>query len=337
MSHRLINAAACALFLTAATCFAAQGLTVFHVGNSLTDETYGIHNIAQGFGYTWTGYIYGKSSIPGCPLWLLWSENVKKTADKSTGNCGFFLEYTTLTGGEWIDQKYPALWSTSLYLRTKPYDVLILQVFPSNGDSYNNKPTVDGAIGYAGEVYKSNPNCQVYIYISHADVGKKGDTTEFARIYEPIAKAVTAKYPANKPALVLPIHYVWNKVMAAGYTDLWKSATDGHVNDYGKYILTTTIFSCIYKRDPVGAITTGYNITPAYAAKVQQIAWDVLKSYPMSGVGGTAVTGRHQPVPIVDRSLARVRTVNLAGQVVPDRYGRKTIRPNNISRTIPAR
>lgn len=160
MSGTKIKAIVVSLVLVVANGFAAQGLTVFHIGNSLTDQTYGMHTIAQGFGYTWSGAIYGRSMIPGCPLWLLWKDNVTKTADKTQGNCGFFTECTTLNGyDEWIDQKYPALWSTSLYLRTKPVDALILQIFIANGDHFDKQETMDGAIGYAGEAYKANPNC----------------------------------------------------------------------------------------------------------------------------------------------------------------------------------
>lgn len=327
MLTRVLSAVALSVCLTTVPCTAAQGLAVFHIGNSLTDETYEMHTIAADAGYTWPGVIYARSMIPGCPLWLLWSENVAKTADKSTGNAGFFLEVTGLNSGEeWIESRYPSLWTPTLYLNAKPFDVVVMQVFPENGDSYNKQETVAGAIGYPGEAYKPNPNCQAYIYPSHTmDVGSKCDLTEYTRIYEPIARAVTAAYPNRKPALVIPVLQVWNQMMDAGYTDLWLNATDGHANDMGKYILCVTFYATLYKRNPAGATFGGFSVTQAFATKAQEVAWSVVQSYPLSGVAPVSVREPAKAGSVATPRTSPAHRVNLAGRTTPGAMRQSTL------------
>lgn len=127
-------------------------------------------------------------------------------------------------------------------------------------------------------------------------VGGTNDLALLTTEFEPIARAVSAAYPTRKPVRVLPVLQVWNQMMSAGYTNLWLSATDGHANDNGKYILCTTLYTCLYKRNAAGAVTTGFTgVSAAFATKAQELAWSVAQSYPMSGVGTTAVIPNNTP------------------------------------------
>ena len=47
---------------------AAEPVAIFHVGNSLTDQAYGVHDIAKARGHETK---FGRHMIPGAPLdWL---------------------------------------------------------------------------------------------------------------------------------------------------------------------------------------------------------------------------------------------------------------------------
>lgn len=342
MSSRFVHAVAIAAICAAST-FAAPGLTVFHIGNSLTDETYGMHDVAQGFGRTWTQYVYGRSMIPGSPIHLLWSENVKKTADKNDGNCGFFLECRALGSGEvWIDQTYAALWSTSLYLRANSYDAVVLQIFNSNGDSYRNQwgpglnsGTIDGVVGYAREAYAGNPNCQVYLYASHTmDYNTIDNSMTNTYIdYVALKDTINHAFPSRKPALIIPAPLAFNAMVQAGYNNLWVSATDGHANANGKYLLSCLFCAIIYKSNPAGATTNGHTgVTASYVNKIHEVAWNIATTYAHSGVGNTAVTNGTSgaaKAAVTSKPLT-ARAFNLAGQDIstsPQNVTRKTVTP----------
>lgn len=244
--------------------------------------------------------------VPGVPLHLVWSDCQKGMPDEwgfrrdvVSGNNGF-------TG------------TPDQYIQRTPVDVLILQVFPDNGDGATGG-TLAGAVGFAGCAYQSNPNCQVYIYPSHnMTIGAHCDMTQYTRIYEPLARAITTTYPSRKPALVIPVLHSWNQMLDAGYTDLW---SDGHANNNGKYILITTFYATIYKSNPLGAITsnwygTGMSVTSAFATKAQQVAWSVVNSYPLSGVGGTAIAYRSAAQATGGFSAGSARAIDLSGRQI---------------------
>jgi hypothetical protein len=297
---------------------AEQGKTVFHIGNSFTDETYRMHNIAKSLGYTWSGITWGRSMIPGCPIWLLWEDNVKKTADKNTGNVGFFDEHSMNSQfGVAIAEKYPDLWTPSLYLAKIPYDVLVLQIYPKNGDSYSwnggktlNVKTIIGTLGYPGVAYQGNPDCQVYIFASHTgDIGAYDSTMEDIDInYRALMDTVTHAYPNRKPALIIPTPLAFNGMLDAGFKDLWSA--DAHANDNGKYLISCLFYAIIYKKNPAGASNASSefgNVSSEFAAKAQEVAWKVANTYPYTGLGSTRNAGYvHTPA---DKSVAEVPAV----------------------------
>jgi hypothetical protein len=121
--------------------------------------------------------------------------------------------------------------------------------------------------------------------------------------------------------------------MAVGYTNLW---SDGHANEFGKYILCVTFYATLYKKDPAGAGITGFTgLDQAFATKVQQVAWSVVKSYPMSGVGTVDVA---KPAGVTQRNVVQssrvdARSVNLAGRVVRQTGAKGTVPAVSIGAT----
>ncbi len=328
MPYSIKKALPLVVLLTTSHVLAAPGLTVFHIGNSLTDETYRMHDIAQGFGYTWSGLVWGRSMIPGSPIHLLWSENVKKTLNSADGNCGFFMETAALGGGEsWIADKYPSLWSTTLYLNAKPFDVVVLQIYNSNGDSYWNQwgpglnsGTIDGVVGFSGDAYQGNADCQIYLYASHTGTEGLIDTSMTNRYIDYIAlrDTIAHAFPARKAPLIIPAPLAFNAMIEAGFGDLWV-AGDGHANENGRYLLSALFYAIIYRSNPAGAPTSAFTgLGAGYAAKAQEVAWSVATSYPHTGVSLTGTADR--PTRADSRSPAQANrrsSVSLSGRALP--------------------
>ena len=62
------------LLMAASSVCADQPLAIFHVGNSLTDQAYGMHDIAEARGHDTK---FGRHMIPGAPLQWLWEHRDK--------------------------------------------------------------------------------------------------------------------------------------------------------------------------------------------------------------------------------------------------------------------
>lgn len=283
--------------------WAAEGYTIFHIGNSLMDETYGVNDAAVSNGYT--GVEWGRFMIPGAPIHLLWS-------DRNTGG-GFRRPLGPVTEHGWalpdltvgIDQ----------YLRSTPVDVLVMQIFPGNGDSYVNRwsqpslnsGTIDGVVGFSGAVYEGNPDARVFLYASHTmDEGAIDDVMDDEIVnYKALKDTLDNAYPDRNPAWIIPAPLAFNKMITDGYDNLWKEG-DGHANDNGRYLLAMLFYCCIYQEDCAGSEPSGTAVAGAlpsvsadFAAKAQEVAWEIAQSYQYSGVdsqGGTGTVRRRSSV-----------------------------------------
>ena len=104
--------AAIVVFLGVAAADAKEPLAIFHVGNSLTDQAYGMHDIAAARGQETK---FGRHMIPGAPLQWLWDHR----------NEGFRAPDAQKSADE--------------ILKNNKWDVLILQPFgrsPENSIEY---------------------------------------------------------------------------------------------------------------------------------------------------------------------------------------------------------
>lgn len=260
-----------AISIAATAAAQGAGLKVFHIGNSLTDQSYAMHSIAIGKGYT--NVQYGRHMIPGAPIHWLWSHQ-SDGFRQALGPVGSSNSYST---------------TTSQYLSSTSIDVLVLQLFPQNGD--NAQTMTDAGGNFAQAAYQGNPNCQVYVFGSYPEAGADYATTvpSYSMMAVQGAAGISARFPNRKPVLVIPVMQAFQQIGPSGMY------ADGvHANNNGKYLQALVHFATVYKADPHGAITSGlymwdgnYSVDAAYAANAQNVAWNVVTTYAQSGVGGT--------------------------------------------------
>jgi hypothetical protein len=241
--------------------------------------------------------------IPGSPISYLWTK-------QSDGFHTALQPITTQYGNGYTS-------STADYLKANPVDVLVLQIFPDNGDSYIdrwaqphlNDGTITGMLGFAGAAYQGNPNCQVYLYASHTMDNGKTDNSMADNIigYKALMDTLTKAYPGKKHPWIIPAPLGFNAMKDEGFGDLWSA--DGHANGNGRYFLGVLFYSIIYRRDCAGATHTPTALSAAalptvsasFAAKAQSVAWQIARTSQYSGVTGTAAA----PRPAVTLTTAR--------------------------------
>lgn len=113
--------------------------------------------------------------------------------------------------------------------------------------------------------------------------------------------AMNQAYPQHTPMLIIPAGTALGELYDAiqlgsvpGITQIDEIFADNiHMNDIGNYFVALVQYATIYRRSPVGLTNQLTNIwgvdfnppTPEQAAFFQQLAWDVVQSYPYSGVG----------------------------------------------------
>jgi hypothetical protein len=275
----LLALAASGLLLGLRPVPAAEPVAIFHVGNSLTDQAYGMHDLAEARGHKTT---FGRHMIPGAPLDWLWNHRHE----------GF---------------KQPQGESADALLRDHKWDVLILQ-------PYGRATEVSVKYGalYAAEAYKGNPQCQVYVFANYPGIGKDQSeadrweerwlSQDYARgraNFERVAKGITAKFPDKKPVRIIPVGEVMYRLhqrmkagQLAGYNSITELFADGvHLKSEGKYVEAITHFATVFQQDPHGSITSGlrfwrgpYGVDKEFAKEVWDVAWEVVRTYPQTGV-----------------------------------------------------
>jgi len=259
--------------LFAAASDAKEPLAVFHVGNSLTDQAYGMHDIAAARGQETK---FGRHMIPGAPLQWLWEHR----------NEGFRAP----------DPKKPA----DEILKQEKWDVLILQPF---GRSPEN--SIEFGAKYAEAAYAGNPDCQVFVFANYPEIGndqeKKGqwesrwlsDTDTKGRAnFEKVAQGISAKFPGKKPVKIIPVGEVMYRLhlqMKEGkvprYSHIADLYADGvHLKSEGKYLEAVTHHATVFQQDPHGCITSGlrfwkgpYEVDQAFAETVWDIVAEVVE------------------------------------------------------------
>ena len=124
--------------------------------------------------------------------------------------------------------------------------------------------------------------------------------SELAR-WEGIADAVNAqKHPGQPPMLLVPAGQAMAKMydeisanQVPGISDIRELFSDDiHNNDLGLYFVTMVQYATLYQRSPIGLpnqLNDSYGeaySTPSssLAQKMQEIAWEVVCTYPRSGV-----------------------------------------------------
>ena len=286
MRLRMVSRMACAAGVCISVCWSvhgAQGLRVFHIGNSYTDQAYAMHNIAVGKGYT--DVLWGRKMVAGAPIRWIWDMELQTGGQALSPVTNPYLIFDG---------------SVATYLATTPVDVLVLQLFPQNGD--NAETMTDKGGNFAEAAYQGNPDCQVYVFGSYPASAASFGTSmpSYNTMAVQGAAGISARFPSRKPALVIPVMQV---LQQAGPDGLIADG-DGHVNKNGRYLEALTHFAAIYRDDPRGAVTSGlffwqegvagYSVDQAFATNAQSIVFDVVKNYPQSGFNTTAAAdSRH--------------------------------------------
>ena len=259
---------------------ADEPVAIFHVGNSLTDQAYGMHDIAEARGHETK---FGRHMIPGAPLDWLWNHRRE----------GFRAP----------DRKRPA----DEILEEAKWDVLILQPYAREAEK-----SIEYGANYAAAAYKGNPKCQVFVFASYPSIGKDQSETDqweerwlspdFRRgraNFAKVAKGISAKFPDKKPVRIIPVGEVMYRLhqrmkdgKVPGFKHIADLYADGvHLKSEGKYVEAVTHYATVFQDDPHDCITSGlrfwkgpYGVDKAFAEVVWDVVWEVVTSNPNTGV-----------------------------------------------------
>jgi len=279
MLHAAVSMAIGLAIVAVATAVeAAEPVAIYHVGNSLTDQAYGMHDIAKARGHETK---FGRHMIPGAPLEWLWNhrgEGFREPArDKPADEA----------------------------LKTAKWDVLILQPFGRPADN-----AVQYGANYAAAAYEGNPDCQVYVFANYPEIGKereKADLWEDRWLSETdtrgrahfakVASGISARFPGKKPVKIIPVgevmyrlHLRMKEGKVPGFKHVADLYADGvHLNSEGKYLEAVTHYAAVFGEDPRGCIIAGlrfwkapYSVDKAFAEVVWDVVAEVTQTKPAS-------------------------------------------------------
>ncbi len=263
---------------------------LYLIGNSVTDAINygGLDALAESKGNT---HNWGRHMIPGAPLQWIWDHPNDGISEPPYG-------------------LYPNA------LPNYTWDAISLQPFDRGLDGPDGDVTM-GA-NYINLAKGKSPNMQVYVYSrwprkqstfpETADAwnqlwtrtyGSSGpNTEETADYFVKLTNRLRTNHTDIKPVLMVPVGQVFqalnNKMKAGqvpGYTSIWQVYSDGiHMTGTGSYIASVTYYATLYGQDPRGlSVPSQYGtIGPDVARIIQETAWSVVTTEPLSGVtGGT--------------------------------------------------
>ncbi len=183
---------------------------------------------------------------------------------------------------------------------TDSYNVFVIQPYNDEWQTAN----VARATDYCGRFYRlANPTtCQVYLYQGWPWLSQPITTqNNINNAFEQIRASISLN--SNRPALIIPAGQVVRAILDDAENGVLKNYnTNGslsrtnfyidnlHLGNLGAYAVALTHYATITKRSPVGLPYTAldanfYNdnvvsFNSAIAARIQQIVWDVVSSYP---------------------------------------------------------
>lgn len=185
-----------------------------------------------------------------------------------------------------------------LELAAGSWEVVVLQ--PFNSEWFPN--SVAQMRDYIQRYYSlaDSNGSQVYLYnywpwLSYPLASQN----EINSVFESVRSSISVS--GNKPALIIPSGPALKAVIDAcgsgalvGYSRSSFYRDDLHTNDLGSYVSALTHYATILKKSPVGlpaqALDSSQqsdsvvNLPPAVATRIQQIVWNVVSTYPNTGV-----------------------------------------------------
>ena len=292
-------------------------LRVYHIGNSVTDTIHykSLQQMARDNGDT---YVFGRHMIPGAPLQFIWD---RPTTGFKENPFGYYP--TALKDYQW--------------------DVITLQPFDRQLDSRDGFGDLPHAKKFIDLALPKSPDVQVYVYqrwprrkekekknpsagyedfdyekqwLRKYNAGKWDGSNETRDYFERLTRALRAAYPdMEHPVLMVPVGDVLLELdkrakagKVPGLEGVEEFYADGiHFNNVGAFVVGTTFYSTMFRRDPRGSDAGPYGrgksdkdreITREFAKAVQEVVWDVVSDHPLSGVkAGEATTATEKPEP----------------------------------------
>ncbi|MEW6056985.1 MAG: hypothetical protein AB1540_10255 [Bdellovibrionota bacterium] len=189
-------------------------------------------------------------------------------------------------------------------LSTGHYDTVIMtEALPLDNHIQWSSPEIYGG-NFFNLAVRSNSNAQVYMYETWHGID---DPTWRARLvndlpkWERIVDQINAANPVGRRMLLVPAGQAMGLLvdrMESGRVPGLTSRTqvfqsDGiHPNDIGNYFVACVQYATIYRRSPVGLMNRTTNPwggpyqtpSPETARALQEIAWEVVSTYPRSRV-----------------------------------------------------
>ncbi|MBD3240470.1 MAG: PKD domain-containing protein [Chitinivibrionales bacterium] len=242
---------------------------IYHIGNSMTDLTYGVHQIANSKGCE---TVFGRHMIPGAPLSWLWGHPTDGVHEPSS--CS--NSHDCLSDNAW--------------------DVVVLQPWLRGLES-----DIESATNFINEARQGNPDVTVIIYavgprqadgIEDYDQLFEDSDASYRTgraFYEALTTALRQAFPNNAIGLS-PCAHIFNKVnhmllngqsipAMSAFCDLWADcADDVHYSELGKYISATALYSVIFQGDPHNSAISGLrsaNSTYSVPQGFAEVIWDL--------------------------------------------------------------
>ena len=194
------------------------------------------------------------------------------------------------------------------------YDALVVTEMVEIRDAIQYFHSGDYLYLWARAAREANPDIRVYLYETwHPLDDPEGWLERLDRDLDlywetEILRPALAREGLGAPIYVIPAGQVFARVVreiearggvgnAARREDLFALSADGtqdmiHVNDLGAYLVALTHFAVLYHRSPVGLPSQLQRAdgspadapTPELARLMQEIVWQVVTSYPKTGV-----------------------------------------------------
>lgn len=190
-------------------------------------------------------------------------------------------------------------------IKSGKYDVMVIT--ESNGHTRTEgDETVDYATRLSKLARKANPDVRIFLYTNwldrklfSSDEAWRTQTDRDITWWERVADRVNAELdgpdllviPGGPILVAVTREAAADKLSGVKVNDLFRKGDGVHVNDLGFYVIALAHYAAIFRDSPVGLpVETATEDGPAdtfnpeAAARIQQIVWTKLRSYPRSGI-----------------------------------------------------
>ena len=208
-------------------------------------------------------------------------------------------------------------WPTVL-APTNKWDAITLLAWDNQDDEY--------AVKFATEVFKGNPQCQVFIYTIWPDAAMDFEKPQPIRTEEhteKVAAAVAAAFPQSPKPRVIPSSLLIRELgRLADRGELPKVGTrfelftdGGHLGAFGQYADIVMVNAMLYNESPLAypadiygknsdgsearGIWKSLTIPPETAEVMKRVVWDILLTYPPGGMDGGLVVAQRSLAPVI--------------------------------------